>query len=226
MQQIFSPEEEGDMLFRNVSWHTDYTALYSRRWQHSLLPLCEPQVRLCINYLHISFYIYEIWYLISYAQLNWYDKAIVSNTTGEVGFKELQLPWKELARRKSQYRDQQRWMTLNVDLTTGRFVYEIFNALVSEPTSKHCRDQRKTWTEYERHIYVSEQNTQNEHYGNENNWPWATQCFKPGDVSTNYPRLFNALIENENETAKMFMIFIREFMCGIRKTGSFQHKST
>jgi hypothetical protein len=29
---IFYPEDEGDTFLRNVSSHTDYTALYIRRW--------------------------------------------------------------------------------------------------------------------------------------------------------------------------------------------------
>jgi hypothetical protein len=39
------------------------------------------------------------------------------------------------------------------------------------------------------------------------------------------PTSLDALISNENETVKMFMIFNREFKRGTRKTGSFQHKS-
>jgi hypothetical protein len=30
---IFDPEDGGDTFLRNVSSHTDYTALYPRRWQ-------------------------------------------------------------------------------------------------------------------------------------------------------------------------------------------------
>jgi hypothetical protein len=32
---IFDPEDLGDMFLRNVCSHTDYTALYPIKWQHS-----------------------------------------------------------------------------------------------------------------------------------------------------------------------------------------------
>jgi hypothetical protein len=32
---IYDPEDVGDMFLRNDGLHTDYTALYPRRWQHS-----------------------------------------------------------------------------------------------------------------------------------------------------------------------------------------------
>jgi hypothetical protein len=34
-RMIFDPEDWGDMFLRNVGSHTDHTALYLRRWQHS-----------------------------------------------------------------------------------------------------------------------------------------------------------------------------------------------
>jgi hypothetical protein len=37
---FFDSEDGGDMLFRNVSWHsTDYTTLYPRRWHSPLVIL-------------------------------------------------------------------------------------------------------------------------------------------------------------------------------------------
>jgi hypothetical protein len=38
---IFDPEDGGDTFHRNVGPHTDYTALYPRRGQHSLSLMLE-----------------------------------------------------------------------------------------------------------------------------------------------------------------------------------------
>jgi hypothetical protein len=41
---ILDPKDGGDELLRNVGSRTDYTALYSGRWQHSYRLLCESQM--------------------------------------------------------------------------------------------------------------------------------------------------------------------------------------
>jgi hypothetical protein len=43
-QLILDPDDGSDTFLWNVSSHTDYTALYPSRMQHSSLPLWEPQI--------------------------------------------------------------------------------------------------------------------------------------------------------------------------------------
>jgi hypothetical protein len=42
---IFDPEVGGDTFLRNVGLHMDYTALYFRRWQHSVQQLRSQSLR-------------------------------------------------------------------------------------------------------------------------------------------------------------------------------------
>jgi hypothetical protein len=48
----FSTWDGGDTFLRNVGSHMEYTALYPRRWQHTYLPLWEPQIP---NRFHFTF---------------------------------------------------------------------------------------------------------------------------------------------------------------------------
>jgi hypothetical protein len=46
----FYPEDGGDIFLRNIGSHTEYTTLYPRRWQHSLLPLLRTWYRTELYY--------------------------------------------------------------------------------------------------------------------------------------------------------------------------------